>query len=374
MFRGAIKLFTIRKIEVRLDYTWFIIFVLVTWSLAQQYFPAKYPDWSPLVYWVVGLATSILFFVSVLLHELAHSFVAQSRGIPVPRITLFIFGGAAQIAEEPKSAGDEFIMALAGPATSLVIGGLAALLWHLFNNIGITTLSALFGWLALINVMLAVFNLIPGFPLDGGRVLRAMIWGATRDMAKSTRIAAAIGRGVAFLFIMAGIYLIFNKELFNGIWIAFIGWFLLQAATASSRQQLLHTLLAGHTAGEVMWTDCPFIEAATPVSDLVDRHILHTGRRCFPVLDSGRVAGIVTLHNIKSVPRESWPMTDVRSIMTPAESLVAVSPETPLTKVLERMASDGVNQVPVVKDGKFLGMVSREVVMDFLKAKSELGL
>jgi Zn-dependent protease len=374
MLTGAIKLFTIRGIEVRLDYSWFIIFVLVTWSLAGQYFPDQYPEWPALIYWTLGVVTSLLFFVSVLLHELAHSFVAQARGIRVPRITLFIFGGAAQIAEEPKSAGDEFVMALAGPAMSVLIGAVSGLLWMLFKNQGLEPLAALFGWLALINVVLAVFNLIPGFPLDGGRVLRALVWGATRDMARSTRIAAGVGRGVAFFFIFVGIYQVFNGLVINGIWMAFIGWFLLQAASSSSRQQAMKSLLAGHTAGEVMWTDCPFVEADTRIHDLVYRHIMHTGRRCFPVLENEKVSGIVTLHNVKSVPAEQWPHTQVRSIMIPAEELKAVSPETPLTKIMEMMAGDGVNQAPVVKDGSFLGMVTREAVMEFLRAKSELGI
>jgi Zn-dependent protease len=374
MLQGGLKLFTVRGIEIRLDYSWFIIFVLVTWSLAAQYFPQQHPGWPLMTYWSLGLVTSLLFFFSVLLHELSHSFVAQWRGIKVPRITLFIFGGAAQIADEPQSAGDEFMMALAGPGMSLLISGLSALLWIFFKNLGMIPFSSLFGWLALINVMLAVFNLIPGFPLDGGRVLRAIIWGISRDSARATMIATAVGRGVAFLFIFLGIFQAFSGQVFNGIWIAFIGWFLLQAATSSSRQQALANLLGGHTAGEVMLTDCPFIDPSTPISDLVYRHMLHTGRRCFPVLDNGKVSGIVTLHNVKAVPLEQWPNVQARSVMILAQDLKSVLPETPLTKVMQMMATDGVNQTPVVRDGKFLGMVSRDTVMDFIRAKSELGL
>ncbi len=374
MLQGGIKIFTVRGIEIRLDYSWFLIFALVTYSLAVQYFPQQH-HWSPALYWSLGLVTSILFFLSVLLHELSHSFVAQSRGIPVPRITLFIFGGAAQIAQEPKKAGDELVMALAGPGMSVLIGAVSGALWWLFKRTGIEPLSALFGWLALINVSLAVFNLIPGFPLDGGRVLRAIIWGASKDSSRSTMIAGAVGKGVAFLFIFLGVFLLlFKGEVFNGLWIAFIGWFLLQAASASTRQQALTDLLAGHTAGEVMQTDCPFIESGTLVSDLVYRQILHTGRRCFPVLDDGQVSGIVTIHSIKAVPMEQWAQTTARAIMIPADRLKSVAPETPLSRVMELIAADGVNQAPVVKDGKFIGMVSRDSVMDFLRNKNELGL
>jgi len=374
MFRGSFKLFTIRGIEIRIDYSWFIIFILVTWSMSAQYFPMKYKEWSTAEYWAMGMITSVLFFASVLFHELSHSFVAMSKGIKVPRITLFIFGGAAEIAEEPREAGHEFIMAFAGPASSVVLGVVSAGLWLLFESAGIEQLAAIFNLLAYINIMLAFFNLIPGFPLDGGRVLRALIWGATGDLAKATRIAGMTGRAVAFFFIIMGIFIFFSGGDFQGLWLAFIGWFLLHAATQSTRHQLLRNMLAGHTAQEVMWTDCPFVDSGITVSDLVNEHILKKGRRCFPVIDGGRVSGIVTVHNVKELGRDQWPLTAVGSIMIPAESLRSVRPDTPLPKVMEMMSADGVNQVPVVRDGRFLGMVSRDGIMDFLQTQNELGL
>lgn len=375
MLRGAIKLFTIRGIEVRADYTWFIILILTTWSFAFQAYPSQFPA-TTAVYLLLGVMTSLLMFTSVLLHELAHSFVALSRGINVPRITLFIFGAAAQIETEPKKAPDEFVMALAGPAVSVLLAVVFGLLYFLFDGWAaeIPALSALFYWLAYINAFLALFNLVPGFPLDGGRVLRSLIWGATRDAGRATRIASLVGRIVAFLFIFGGIMLAFAGNVFNGIWLAFIGWFLLSAATQSSRQQALKDLLAGHTAAEVMWRDCPFIDARTSVADLVYHQIMRTGRRCFPVLDGGHVAGIVTIHNIQAVPDADWPTTPVSAIMSRAENLKAVEPGTPLARVMELVGADGVNQVPVVQDGKFLGMVTRESIMSFLQMKAELGI
>jgi len=375
MLQGAIKLFTIRKIEIRADYSWFIILILVTWSFAAQAYPAQFQ--APLaIYILLGVITSLMMFFSVLLHELAHSFVALSRGINVPRITLFIFGAAAQIETEPQKANDEFVMALAGPATSVALAVVYGLIYFAFNGgvIKIEPLAALFYWLAYINIFLAIFNLIPGFPLDGGRVLRSLIWGATKDVARATRIAAGIGRAVAFLFIFGGIMFAFTGNVFNGIWLAFIGWFLLQAATGSSRQQALKDLLVGHTAAEVMWRDCQFIEAKTPVSDLVYNEIMRTGRRCFPVTESGNVAGIVTIHNIRAVPNSNWTTTPVSAIMSRAETMKSVEPETPLARVMEMVGGNGVNQVPVVQGGKFLGMVTREAIMDFLQTKAELGL
>jgi Zn-dependent protease/CBS domain-containing protein len=378
MLRGAVKLFTVRGIEIRADYSWFIVLALVTWSFAGQAYPEEFK--APLaIYILLGFTTSVVLFLSVLLHELAHSFVAMSHGIRVPPITLFIFGAAAQIETEPKKAPDEFLMALAGPAASVALAALYGALWLLFRGDlieqgGIPPLASFFRWLAYINLFLAFFNLLPGFPLDGGRVFRSIVWGITKDLGKATRIAAAVGRGVAVFFIFLGIWMVFRGAIFNGIWFAFIGWFLMQAATSSSRQQVLKDLLAGHTAGEVMWRDCPFIDARTTVSELVYNQIMRTGRRCFPVTADGNVSGIVTIHNIKALDQAQWPNTAVAAIMTPAQTLKTVAPETPLNRVMEMVGADGVNQVPVVKEGKFIGMVTREAIMDFLRARNELGL
>jgi Zn-dependent protease/CBS domain-containing protein len=384
MFQKGIRLFTIRGIDVRLDYSWFIIFVLITWSLAQYQFD-KLPAH---ISWGLGAVTSILFFISVLLHELAHSMVARARDIPVPRITLFIFGGASEMAQEPKEARDEFLMALAGPATSvgifLVMGVLAILSHNLleqgpfdpgkFTKGDVHPLVSVFGWLSLINLMLALFNMIPGFPLDGGRVFRSIIWGITGNASMATQIAANTGRLVAYGFIFIGIYLLMKGPFINGLWLALIGWFVLQAASQSARRQELHDLLSGYTAGEVMWTDFPAVGAYTPVSDLVERYIFHTGRRCFPVTEDHSVTGIITLHNVKSLEREKWPDTPVRDIMIPLNSLKSVSPETPLPQVMDMMTPDGYNQVPVVENGVFKGMISRESLMEFLKKRKDLGL
>ncbi len=369
--RGAIHLFNVRGIEVRLDYSWFIIFILVTWSLGSHYFPSQHPEWSSLLTWTLSGLTSLLFFSSVLLHELAHSFMSQSQGIPVPRITLFIFGGAAQIAEEPKAAKDEFLMALVGPATSLLIGLLMALVWRLSNQ-SLPVLAALAGWLGTINIMLAVFNLVPGFPLDGGRVLRSIIWGISGDLRKATNIAVFVGRGVAFLFIILGIFLVLRGLIFNGLWIVFIGWFLNRAAVASRQQMQVQDILSLHLAGQVMVSDSIFVPADISVEQVIQDYILRTGKRCFPVLKQERVVGILTLHNIKSVPPEDRPLTPVGQVMTPAEDLKQVSPDQPLSRVMAIMTSEDVNQVPVVKDGNFQGMISRDTILDLIKTSQSL--
>jgi Zn-dependent protease len=343
---GGIRLFTLRGIEIRLDYSWFIIFALVTYSLAEAHYPR---EWPLVIRGTLGVVTSLLFFLSVLLHELAHSFVAQTRGIRVPRITLFIFGGAAQIAEEPKSAGDEFFMAMAGPVMSVVIALVSGLLYLFFTRIALDPLASLFGWLAIINVTLAVFNLIPGFPLDGGRVLRALLWGASQDMIRSTRVAAWAGQAVAIGFIALGAAMIvFMQAGVNGLWMAFIGFFLLRAARQALDRVRIQELLAGHLAGEVMWSDCVFVDPATPLSELFYQQVLRAGRRCFPVMEHGRVTGLVTTESLRRVPSSAWPAVTAGEIMTPAESIRYVSPDAPLNEALELMLGVGGGYIPVV--------------------------
>jgi len=366
MLTGAIKLFTIRGIEIRLDYSWFIIFGLVTWSLAAYQFPEQWPI---VIRGALGVVTSLAFFFSVLAHELSHSFVAQSRGIEVPRITLFIFGGAAQIAEEPKSAGDEFMIAAAGPAMSVLLAILCGLAYLLLDRAGNQPFALLFQFLALINVSLTIFNLIPGFPLDGGRVLRALLWATSRDAEGSARIAAIVGQGVAILFIGGGAALAVTGFAFNGVWLAFIGWFLLRAARQTTRRQAFMAMLAGHSARDVMSADCVFIEPEVTVIELFHSHVLRGGRRCFPVLDGGRVAGVVTLDDIRRTPSEQWPVLTARSIMSPAERLAPIGPDTPLGKVMDTMAREGVDYFPVVEGGMFRGMVFKETLIELLRIK-----
>lgn len=306
--RNAIRLGKILGIEIGLDYSWFIIFFLVTWSLAGEYFPRLHPGWSGATYWVMAAVTALLFFASVVAHELAHSLVSQAHGVPVRSITLFIFGGAAHISQEPRSTRAEFLMALAGPATSLAIAALFGLLWLISQPVT-PQIHALAGWLAWINVALGLFNLIPGFPLDGGRVFRAIVWGLTGNLRRATVLASRLGQLIAFGFIAWGIVQVFAGRWANGLWIAFIGWFLQNAATASYRQLALDELLAGHTAREVMMADCPHVPRRLTLDVLVDQVILPSGRRCFPVVEGGQMYGLITLQNIKKVAREPWVRT-----------------------------------------------------------------
>jgi len=371
--RNALSLGRVFGIEIKLDYSWFIVFILVAWSLTGYYFPMTHPGWPTAVYWMMGVITALLFFASVVAHELAHSFVSQAQGVPVRDITLFIFGGAAQISEEPKSARDEFLMALAGPATSLAIAALFGLLWLVSRPIS-EPLHALAGWMAWINAALALFNLIPGFPLDGGRIFRALVWAITGNLQRATQIATGLGRAVAYGFIFWGVWQIFGGNWAGGLWIAFIGWFLLNAATASYRHVALQEMMAGHTAREVMMTDCPHILPGLTLDVLVDQLVLPSGRRCFPVMEGDRVQGLLTLHLIRKVPRERWATTRVRDVMIPRSELKAVGPDDELALVFDRMTAEDVNQFPVMEDDRLLGMVARDNVLAFLRARAELGL
>ena len=259
MLRGGVPIGKAFGIQLRLHYSWFFIFALVTFALAYLYFPDVYEDWGLSARIAAGLITSVLFFASVLVHELMHSIVSQRQGIPVQSITLFIFGGVSQITSEPKQPGDEFRMAIVGPLSSLVLGGVFLGIYFQLRNVDTFAAQFVTGivqWLGIINLFLGAFNLIPGFPLDGGRVLRSLIWWRTGNLRNATRIASNAGRAVGFIFIFVGIYFIFTGNLFNGIWLALIGWFLESAAVGSYQQLLMQEMLRGHVASEVMTGDC----------------------------------------------------------------------------------------------------------------------
>jgi Zn-dependent protease/CBS domain-containing protein len=373
MNKHTISLGRILGIPIGLDPSWFLIFIFMTWSLATSYFPAEFKDWPQLQYWIVGAATAVFLFGSVVLHELGHSLVALRYKIPVNSITLYVFGGIAQIKSEPPSALAEFWIAIAGPAVSFGL----ALIFHLLQFIftGIAPILALVKYLAYINGTLALFNLIPGFPLDGGRVFRSIVWGTSHNLRKATLIAAGVGRAIAFLFILLGVWQIFNGNLVNGLWIAFIGWFLESAATSQVQQQTVHDLLEGHTVQQVMTHNYVTIPGELGLQSLVDQHILQQGKRCFVVTDQvGQVIGLLTIHHLKEIPRKDWPAMTAGQTMTPLNQVKKLQPTTSIKAALEEMDQDGVNQIPVMLDNQILGMLTREDVISFLRTQAELGL
>lgn len=366
----SIRLGKLAGIPVYLDYSWFIIFALLTWTLATTYFPAEFKGWPVLEYWVIGAVTAISLFVSVLLHELGHSVVARRYKIPVSKITLLIFGGVAQIESEPPYALAEFWIAIAGPAVSFALAGLFTLLAPTLS--GISPVLAIAKYLAYINGTLGLFNLIPGFPLDGGRVFRAIVWGVTRNFRRATQVAANVGRLVAFLMILFGVWQIIAGNFGGGIWIAFIGWFLESAANAQLQQQRIQDLLAGHTVSQAMTRDFIVLSPDTTLKQLMERYVLGEGQRYFIIKDGDESKGLLTLHQIKQVPREHWATTLVSQDMTPLDQLHTTTPEKPLAAVIKLMESNGFNQIPVVEGSNLLGILSRESLINFMRTLQEL--
>ncbi len=362
----------IAGIPVNLDYSWFLIFVLLTWSLAGSYFPQQFPGWASWEYWAIGAAATLLLFFSVLLHEFGHATVARAYGIPVREITLFIFGGVAQIQEEPRSAWSEFWIALAGPAVSLLLG--LVFMAAAKVTIGLAQLYAIFGYLGYINLALFAFNLIPGFPLDGGRVLRAILWGTGRDARRATIQAANVGRFIAYGFILLGVVQMLHGDLFGGLWMAFIGWFLESAAVAQVQQQKLHDILSRYQVRQAMQTHLSLLPAHATLDTIVHHYLLAAGRRVYVVEDQGKPIGLLTIHQVKEVPKTDWGHITAAQIMIPLEQVRTITPDADLWTALSAMDRAGVNQLLVLEQDHVVGMITREDLVSFLQTIHALGM
>ena len=367
---AQIKLGQIAGISIGLHYSWFIIAFLIALSLVGN-FHAVMPQWSNAEVWTMSIITAVLFFVTLLLHELAHSLLAKSKGLRVRSITLFALGGVSQIETESPDAKTEFWVAIVGPLSSFAIGLVCLLLARLSGWTGgmqaTTPVAAVLLWLGYINFILAAFNMIPGYPLDGGRVLRAAIWWFNHDIVKATQWAAWAGQTVAFLFIFWGLFRFFVGANFGGLWMAFIGWFLLDASRSSYVQVELTEALREHKVADIMDRDCVTVEAHLSLQEFVHEYLLRSGRRCFVVVQNGNLVGLITPNEVSHVPRDQWPQTSVQSVMRPVAEIRAVTPETPAMRALEIMSREDINQLPVVSDGRLQGIFSRSSIMGFLK-------
>jgi Zn-dependent protease/CBS domain-containing protein len=379
---GSFKIGRIAGIEIGIHYTWIFAFVFFSWIFAAGTFPVLFPGWTTAVYWISGIILAILLFVSVLIHELCHSIVAQRRGMKVKNIVLFIFGGVSNIESEPEKAGVEFIMAVAGPVSSLIIGGILYGISYALVVSGYqdTPVEAIANYLAKINIVLAIFNIIPAFPLDGGRVLRAVIWGTTRNLRKATMIAGNIGRIFGWAMILFGIALFFGLTIgslqgnfLDGIWAVFIGWFLVSAADNSMRETTMQQQLAGVHVKDVMDRAPECISPAVPVESIVQEAFIQRGRRALPVCRDNVLLGIVTLADVKRVPQENWPNTAVQTIMT-RTPLLSVKEDDDLNNALKVLADNGLNQIPVLNEGHLVGLLSRADVLRYLQTRQELGI
>lgn len=373
--KAQVKVGRIAGISIGLHYSWFIIALLIALSLA-QHFRVVAPQWSNTVVWIAAVVTGLLFFAALLLHELAHSLLAKARGLRVRAITLFALGGVSQIETEASNAKSEFWIAIAGPITSVVIGLVAlGTAWVIGWNPGTepaTPVISVLVWLGYINIMLAAFNMVPGYPLDGGRVLRAVIWWITRNADRSARLAAQVGQVVAFMFILSGLFRFFVGANFGGLWLAFIGWFLLDASSSSYVQVELMAGLRDRSVADIMDRDYPTVEGHLSLQDFVDEYVLRTGHRCFVVVQDDRVSGLITIHEVKKTDRDSWSQTSVQSVMRPLAQLRTAAPDTPAIQALELMSREDINQLPVISDGHLQGVFSRGHVLRFLRTQAEL--
>ncbi len=391
--KNGLRIGRLFGINIYLDWSWLLIFLLVAWSLATQ-FALMHPAWGPELAWSVAIAAALLFFASVLAHELAHAIVAQAQGIPVRNITLFLFGGVANIQQEPRSPRGEFLLAIVGPLTSLAIGGFCLLAVSLFAPLSadaalnpglafasLDPLTTLLLWLGSANIVLGIFNLLPGFPLDGGRVLRAILWGVTGNFRTATRWAAGVGQVLAWLLIFSGIAMIFGVEipffgtgLIGGLWLAFIGWFMSSAARQSYQQVVVHDMLEGVPAARLMRANVPAVSPGTSTSDLVHHYMMGTDERAFPVLDGDRLVGLVTLEDIRKVAREDWDTTSAAEIMTPADQLAVVQPQDDASAALDKLTERNVHQVPVISNGHLVGLVRSSDIMRWLNLQAPNGI
>jgi Zn-dependent protease/CBS domain-containing protein len=386
--KGSFRLMRIKGIDIGVHYTWVLAFGLFAWLFADGLFPEVFPGWTSGTYWGVGVAASLLIFASVLLHELAHSLMAIARGMKVSGITLFIFGGVSNLEGEPEKPGIEFSMAVVGPLTSLVLGGILYGVYRAITNSteplppifvsaqtgqGETAIAGLIYYLGSINILLAIFNILPGFPLDGGRVLRSIIWGTTGSLVKATNIAATTGRIFGWLLIAWGVFMVLGGNWLNGIWIAFIGWFLNSAADSSRREVTMQEHLSGVLVKDVMDTSPECVIPAASIEEVVRQSFIQHGRRAVPVCQDEKLVGIVTLTDVKKLSQDRWVNVSVQEIMT-RTPLLTVKPDDNLNSALKMLAQKSLNQVPVVVEGRLVGLLSRADVIRYLQMSQELGV
>ncbi len=373
--KSGFRIGSILGIPIYLHASWLLIFALITYSLAMQ-FTHAHPQWSPTRDWTIGTLTSLLFFASVLFHELSHSVVAMHYKIRVVSITLFIFGGVARIGREPSKAIQEFNIAIAGPLSSY-------LLCACFFGLSLLapeseSLGAMGLWLAQINFAVATFNLLPGFPLDGGRIFRAAVWGATKNFDRASRIAGASGQLVAYGMILLGAWFAAVKgDWQSGLWLACIGFYLQSAARESVAQLAVRETLAGLRASDVMNNEVPTINRNTTLEEY-SSEVLRTGRRCHLVITEDRLVGMMNVQALNSIPRDEWNSNSIQAVMIPRDRISWAAPEEPLLRLLERLLAADINQMPVVSvqgedDAQVIGMVTRDSILRVMQTRAELG-
>jgi Zn-dependent protease/CBS domain-containing protein len=369
----GVKLFRVLGIQISLNYTWFIVFGLIAWSLASTYFPYHYPGLSRSAHWMMGFLGAVFLFLSVLAHEVTHSYIAKNEGMDVSEITLFIFGGVSQLTKEPEDPQKELKVAIGGPVSSFV---LALFFWILSRvtapSPDLLLATGLLNYLAFINLSLAVFNLIPGFPLDGGRVLRAIYWRKTNNLRKATRIASGAGKQVGLGIILLGLFWILVGNLTGGFWFVIIGIFLRSAAESGYQQTIMKGALEGVKVKELMSRGVISVPSSLRINRLVEDFFLTHKHVTYPVTESERIVGIITLKQVKEIPRDQWVEKTVREVMIPIREEIMLDPEGQAVDALQKMIRTGEGRLPVVIDGKVVGMITRRDILNLLKIKTDL--
>ncbi len=373
MASSAFRIGSILGFEIRVDYSWFVIFFLILWTLTAGVFPFTVPGLSRGAYLVMGLTGALLFFLSLLGHEVSHSIVARMKGIEVAGITLFIFGGMAHTKAEATTPGDEFQIAFVGPLSSLLIAGLfAAVVWVGRPAGWSPAVLSVARYLAEWNVLLAVFNLLPGFPLDGGRVFRSIVWKATGSLERATRWASTGGQLIGFGLIGYGILTGLRHGLLSGLWLVFIGWFLRNAAVSSGRQSAVMNVLSGGRAADAMTSDPETVPPGITLDRLAEDHFLHRHFSAYPVVEAGEPVGVVTIAQLKAVPRAEWPVRTAGSVMAPLSGLMVVAPDASMQSVLEAIQSSPAQRALVMDDGHLAGIVAPSDLAAWVQRVREL--
>ena len=370
----SVRLGKIMGIPIIIHYTLWFVFILIAWSLATGYMPSQYPGLGLLTYWAIGIVSAIILFASVLIHELSHSYIAKKNGLPIGKITLFFFGGVSEITEEPQDPGLEVRMAAAGPLMSFLIAGVLGALWYLLSLVKApVAVTATLGYGALINVILGIFNLLPAFPLDGGRVFRGSIWKRSKNLISATRTATRVSEGISLLMMLGGFAAIIMGDFVDGIWIIFLGWFIRSGAETSLKQTLVGEVLSGVTVGDIMTRDVLTVPANITVDQLVSEYFLVHPHGGYPVVEGKQALGIVTMQCVRSVPKEKRSSTIVKEAMIPCEKAVTVKPLVSALDAMHMMARQNVGRLLVFDGPQMLGIVTRGDLMRTIRARQELG-
>jgi len=371
----SIRLGKIMGIPVRIHYTLWVVFLLIAWSLAYGYMPHQYPGLSELTYWTIGIASAIVLFVSVLIHELSHSYIAKKNGLPIARITLFFFGGVSEMTEEPQDPGLEVRMAAAGPLMSFLIAGVLGAVWYLGQIAHLPIIiTATVGYGALINAVLGAFNLLPAFPLDGGRVFRGSLWKHSNNLISATRTATRVSEALSLLMMVGGFVAIIVGDFVDGIWIVVLGWFIRSGAETSLRQTLVGETLTGVTVGSIMTKNVLAVPPNITVQQVVSDYFLVHPHGGYPVVSDGRLVGLITLQCVRAVPKDTRGSEAVAQAMIPIERAVTAPPNLSALDAIQKMAREKIGRLLVTENGQLLGIVTRGDLMRTIQTRQELEL